>query len=431
MSTMQVTREELNPCTIKLDIVCSPEQVSEGFGKAYKAFAKRMKVPGFRPGSAPKAMLEKIVPKEDLYNTAADEIVRLSLKKAIDEQKIEPSDAPSVRMSKLEEDPAACEFSAKVPLKPIVELSEYVGLAAEKPPVDVSDEEVDRQVDELRRRSGDSEAITDRGAEDGDVAVVNIRVEGQEGDGRTFMSIVGQTFPELDLALHGMVAEEMKKLELTFPKSFQEKDWAGKTENCQVTLRNLSAVRLPDLTDEFAKKLSTESVDELKARVREAIVVAKENMARDYVQEQFFDQIMAKSTVHVPDTMWEPVAARRLNDIQAELNQQKKSVEDYAKENGMTIESLVEAWQHEAHMHVKRAVVIREIFAKEDMRLNNQDLNRELIDMANEYKMHPKDLFEAMKKNRSIHELEFRAIFRKVMDFLHEKANITEVAAKA
>jgi trigger factor len=198
---------------------------------------------------------------------------------------------------------------------------------------------------------------------------------------------------------------------------------------CQVTLRNLSTVRLPELTDEFAQKLSSGSVDELKDRVREAVLAAKESMARDYVQEQFFDQIMAKSTVHVPDTMWEPVAARRLNDIHAELSQHNKTVEDYAKENGMTVESLVEAWQQEAHMHVKRAVVIREIFAKEGMRLNNQDLNQELMEMANEYRIHPKELFETMKKNRSIHELEFRAIFRKVMDFLHEKANITEVSA--
>jgi len=259
---MQVTREELNPCTVLLNIVCDEAQVKEGFEKAFKQIAKTIKLPGFRPGHAPRAMVEGLVPKEELYDNAAEHIVRVSFRAALEEQAIDPDQTtrPTVELKLLDDKTYAAEYSVKVPLPPKIVLGDYKGLQIDKPVVTVTDEEVEKQIEDFRKRKQTREAVTDRGVQEGDVAVVNVKLEGETGEGRNFMTIAGQTFPDLDAALLGMKVEDMKNLEVTFPETFQEKDWAGKTHAIQLTLNSLSGVKLPELDDSFAQSLKTESV---------------------------------------------------------------------------------------------------------------------------------------------------------------------------
>ena len=428
---MEVTRKELNPCTVQLEIKSSPEQVKQGFDRAYKQLAKHIRIPGFRPGHAPKNLLEQRIPKPDLYDQAAENIIRSAYKAAMEQEKLEPYSQPSVDLTTLNEEEGKAEFTVKVPLKPIVELTEYKGLEAEQPPVSVTDDEVEAQIDDIRRKKSSREAVTGRGVVEGDVAVVNVKPDGDAGEGKTFMTIAGQTFPQLDQALMGMQAEELKSLDLTFPENFQDKAWAGKTMHCQVTLRSLSAVKLPEVNEEFAKSLSAESVESLRTRIRELVGQAKLSMAHDYVVEQLLEQLLQKSTIHVPDTMWESVASRRLQELEEEQRQKGKTLEEYAKEQGMEKDELIAAWREQARMHVQRAVAVREIFAREKLTMTNAELNRELASMAQEFDTDPNQMLDVLKKNNALDELQFRAIFRKVTDFLKENAKIREVEMAA
>ncbi|MFY7881632.1 MAG: trigger factor [Fimbriimonas sp.] len=427
---MQITREDLNPCTIKLSVVCSPEQVSDAFDRALKAISKEVRLPGFRPGHAPKHMVEKMVSKDELYNQAADELVRRTYEKALKDQNIEPDPGvrPSVELEELDREAKTATYSAKVPLPPKIELSEYKGLPANRPAIEVTDEEVQYQITELRKRQGSREAVLDRNAQEGDYGVVNIKVEGEAGEGRTFMVVIGQTFPSLDAALPGMASEEMRSVELEFPDNFSDKALAGTKQKSQITLNSISAVSMPELNDEFAKALNSDSVEELTARMRESIVQAKEQMTRDMVQDQLLESLRGSSKIEVSDNMWEALANQRLSEISQEVRRQGKTIEDYAKENGMTVEELVKAWHEQAKVHVERAMVVREVFAKEKLAITNEELNTELFSMAQEYQMEPMELLEAMRKAGSLQELQFRAISRKVTDFLIENAVISETA---
>lgn len=425
---MNVTREDLNPCTVKLSIVCEPAEVKDGFDKAFKAITKKVRLPGFRPGHAPKKMLEQFVDQRELYNEATDIIVRKLVTKAINDEQLQPdrSQLPSVELKKIEQESDECEFDVKVPLPPVVELGEYKGLPVDKPSVEVSDDEVSYQLDEIRKRRSTRESITDRGVEEGDVAVVNLKADGVEGEGQTFMTVVGQTFPALDEVLKGMRVEEMKHVDLEFPDTFQEKDWAGKTMKVTVTLNSLSAVQLPPVDEEFAKSLQTDNVDDLKTKLKETISHAKEEMMREIVNEQLLDALLERSTVHVSDNMWEALANRRLQETAQEQGQKGKSMEEYAKDNGMTVEELVQAWQDKAKIHVRRALLIREVFTKEKMQLSNSELNKELFSMAEEYEMQPEELLNLLKKNNQVEELHFRSIARKVGDFLSQNSEQKE-----
>jgi len=424
---MTVTREELNPCTVLLNIVCAPEQVVAGFDRAYKDAGKKIRVPGFRPGHAPKHLVQQSVSKEALYETAADHIVNATFKVALKEQELEPFLRPAVEISKLDEDAKECEFSAKVPLKPQVQLGDYKALKAQRPRLDVDDNEVEHQIEEMRQRKSTREAVTGRGVQEGDVTVVNIRIDGEAGDGRTFMTIAGQTFPDLDALLVGMNAEDMKSADLKFPENFQEKDWAGQKHHAQVTVRSVSAVKMPELDDTFAQQYNLDNIGELKTRLKEVMLAAKLEQSQQFVNEQLLDNLLAASTIHVPDPMWEQVAYTRLQDIAREQQEQKKTIEQFSEENGMTVDQLVEAVKTEAKLFVQRAQAIQEIFLKEEMKLSEQDLNLELGEMASEFKISPEQLFNELKRNNALQELTHRSINRRVMNFLNSHATIEEV----
>lgn len=426
---MQVTREDLNPATVRLTIVCDPDQVKQGFEKAFKQLSKTVRVAGFRPGHAPRAMLESMIPKSRLYDEAMESIINSSFKKAMEQEGLTTHGNPVVEdVTKLNHETNECEYSIKVPLKPIVVLGDYKGLRVERPLIDVTDEEVEQQIENMRRDKSTREAIVDRGIQEGDVAVLNIRIDGEEGEGRNFMTIAGQTFPQLDQAVMGLKAEAMKSADLTFPDSFQEKDWAGKTFHCTITVRSVSALKLPELDESFAQTLGTTNVDELKDRVRDGLRRYKEEQLEKYVEEQLLEELLQRSRVDVPDNMWEGVAAQRFEDIRQELAKQNKTIEQHAEEHGMTPKQLGEALNHEAETHVKRAVLVQEIKEREKIELTNTDLNDELLLMAREVNMKPEDLLAALKKNESLSELQHRAIFRKVTQFLKEHSNAQEVA---
>lgn len=428
---MQVTREDLNPCTVKLRVVCDPEEVKHGFEAAFRQISKNVKLPGFRPGKAPRSMIESLVSLQELNELAAEEIVNRSYTRAIDNEhlQVDRTTPPNIVIDELDKATSLVSFTAKVPLPPRVEIGEYKGLPVEQPLAEVSDEEVEFEIEELRKRGGTREAVTDRGVEEGDVAVLNIKVEGAEGDGHNFMTIAGKTFPQLDEAIMGMRLEEVKTLEIAFPESFQEKEWAGKTQTCQISLNSLNAVRLPPLDDQFAQSLKTENVEDLRTRLREAIGQAKQQLVRQIVYERLLTVLMSRSQVSVSDNMWENLADRRLKEYEAEQQQQKKSLEDYARENGMTMEQFRETWRSKAKLEVERALLIQEVFRRERMDVDNNDLQRELVSMAHDYDMEPQALLDELTRSNALDELHFRALSRKVGDFLLANAEVTMASA--
>ncbi len=428
---MQVTREDLNPCTVQLKVVCDPQEVKQAYDLAFKLLTKNVRLPGFRPGKAPRGMLESLISPGEWNEVAGEEIVKRTYEKAVESEHLEVdrTTPPHIVIEALDKDKQLAEFTAKVPLPPRVELGEYKGLPVEQPAIEITDEELDFEIDELRKRGQTREVVTDRGVDEGDVAVLNLKIEGETGEGRNFMTIAGKTFPQLDAAISGMRVEEMKTLELIFPENFSDKDLAGSKHQVQITLSSLSSVRLPELNDAFAQSLKTESLEDLKNRLREAIGRAKQQMVRQIVYEKLLNELMSRSQVAVSDNMWENLATRRLKEYEAEQEARNKTLEDYAKENGMTVEQLEEAWRSKAKLEVERALLIQDIYRREAMKIENPDLQHELVQMAQEFEMAPEALLEELNKNNALDELHFRALSRKVGDFLLANADVKIVAA--
>ncbi|MEO7454233.1 MAG: trigger factor [Fimbriimonadales bacterium] len=422
---MKVETTELNPCTIELKVACTSDQVQSAYDKAYRKAAKRVRVPGFRPGAAPKHVAKQYLNLEEVKRIAAEDMIRAAYTQAVKDNDLKPAGQPRIEVTKLDEEASEFEFTAKVPLEPKIELGEYKGLAITAPEEAVTDEELEEQLDMIRNRRATRKTIDHRGAQDGDFAVVGIRAEGEDKD-RRFMTVVGQTFPQLDQALSGMKAEDTKVVDLTFPETFQEKDWAGKPMKVDVTLRSLSAAEVPDLDEDFAKELNADNVDDLKERVRVQLAEAKKRMVRDYINEQLLEEVMKVSTIEVADTLWEGVADRRLQEIADDAQKENKTLKDIAESNNMSLEELAVKIGERAKAEVKHAVAIRKIFEAEEMKLEQADIRDQIVEIAQENNITPEEALRALKQSNSLAEIEFRAIYNRVLEFLHQNANVSK-----
>ncbi len=421
---MNLTRTDLNEATILLEITCEEAEVKAGYDKGLRKLGKNMRMPGFRPGKAPLSAIAKAVNPEDAANAAAEEIVNAAYRAALEQEKLEPADYPLVDLKELTIDPPVCVFEARVPLPAKVELGEYKGLTLIEEETVVTDEEVETQIEDLRRREGKQERILDRGIETGDMALVNIKPEEVEGDGRSFMIMAGQTFEDLDGAIRGMKVDDVRSVELGFPENFQEADWAGKTLKSTVAIRSITGMSLPDLDDEFAKTFNLDNVEELRGRVKERMIEAKTSMIRDAANDSLLDQIVKASTVVVSDVTWQRMAQRRMQDMAQDLQRAKQTAEEYAKAQGMTVEELQSAIEAEARVHVERAVVIERVFKAEELQITDDVANEHFIAVLRESNVPPEQVQEFAKGNAEAirNEVTYRAMFMLVMNRLRELA---------
>lgn len=428
---MTIKRTDLNPCTVLLEVECTPQQVREAINKTLRRASKRVRIPGFRPGTAPPEVVKKHVNLEVVKEWAAEEAVNLGLKDALKRESLTPYRGSRPRLEEMDFDfdAAACRFSVKVPLDPKVELGEYKGLSATMPSAKITDEAVDEYIEQIRSERASKQPVETRGAQHGDQAVVLIRPEDTSLGEKAFAVSVGQTFPTLDEALLGMKAEDVRAVELIFPSDFADAAWAGKALKCEVEVRSLTAPVLPDLDEAFAQSLNADSVEDLRAKVRVALERAVEQRNRNMVQEQLLTSLLENSTVELPDTLWEDVAERRLEELERDLQQSGKSLDEAAAEEGTTAEKVREHFRNAARNEVARAMAIRTIAENERITITKQDVLAQALAIASREGVQPEVVLDAYTRAGRLDELRFQALYDKVLGFLEEHATIESEGA--
>ena len=230
---MQVTQEPLDPCQVALTIEVESDKVVHAVDRAYREFAKYVNVPGFRKGKAPMHVVRQRIPDEEIQKRATELIVEPAYREAIEQTAIEPYAMPKLEMDPLELAEIADKpftFKAVVPLRPSVELGNYRGLEVEKPKFELSDNDVDEQLERLRQRASDY-PIVERPSETGDllVADVTVKVDGEEATEPkpTMIEIGADNIPGFDERIVGITGGETKTFHLTYPTEYHEEARAG------------------------------------------------------------------------------------------------------------------------------------------------------------------------------------------------------------
>lgn len=438
---MQFTQEQLTPCEVELRIEVEVEKVKSAIDESYKELAQVTKVPGFRPGKVPKAVLEGYVGEERVKERAADKIMQPAYSEALKEANVEPWAPADVEVIEFEID-APMVFKARIPLAPKVELGDYVGLEVERKVPPVNDDMIEAEIKEMLDKQGKFNPVTHREIRTGDTAVIDLGDEAEaDVEPKRQVVRVGDNLPDFDAGLKGMKLEEEKVIPVTYPEDHQAEEMRGKSASLKVKVVELFERELPELTDEWVKttfapqteegaEAPTEVVDtveKLRSEIRKAMEKAAQDVADRDVREKIIEKVIEASQIDFPEVMVHERIDERIEELGEELKKRKVDVEDYLKHVGKTMEELRGEFAEDARTGLKVNLIIYEIVEKESIKIEDEDVDAEIASMSEARKVPVESVRAYLESTDGLAQIRYRLLRKKAMDFLVGASNTKSI----
>jgi len=430
---MKATAERTEKNTVVMEVEVDAERFDKAIHKAYKKLVKQVNVPGFRRGKAPRRVMENYIGKAALYNEAVELVVPEAYVEALEQTGVEPIAQPEVELVHVEEGEPV-KFKATVKVKPEVELGQYTGLEVTEVPVEVTGEEVDRELEGLRNKYAQLVNVEEGTVQKGDMATIDFtgRVDGEEFEGGKASDYVleigsGSFIPGFEEQLEGMAAGETKVISVTFPEDYHNKELAGKEAEFTVTVKALKRKELAPLDDEFAKDVSEfDTLEELRADVLNNLKKAAEERAEQAKRTEVVSKAVDNAQVELPEEMVNDQVESMVKDMERSLMMQGLSMENYFKYTDSNLEQLKENFRPEAERTEKTALVLDAIAKKEGIEVTEEDVEKKIKEMAGQYQQDPENLKKILEGQNQLEYLKKGIAREKTVDFLLEKANIVQ-----
>ncbi len=422
-----------------LEIEVPPAEVDRHFATAYRHVAERTRVPGFRPGKAPRHVIDRFVGRGSVLAEAIDHLVSDAYDRALDQTDIIPIDQPDVDI-----DPSSLSegqpitFTATVPVRPDVELGSYTDYPFELETPEVTDDQVAQVIEELREQQATLRPIDERPAEKGDLASVKFvgSIDGEPFDGGSadrMPLVVGEDrmIPGWEDHLVGLRIGESKGFDITFPDDYRVEELRGKQAHFEVELLDLREKLLPDVTDEFAASVGdVKTVDELRTEIREAMERRAEAEARHAFGDRIIDYATTNATVELPEVMVANEIEIMRDELRTRLAQQRIGMEQYLALAKQTPEELATELREPATRRVKTLLVLSAIAEKEGVDTSDDEIEAEIADQLARYDNDAK-LREYLTSRRGRSYLRMTLRNRTLVDRLIERALGTDATAEA
>ena len=431
---MSVTVEKLEKSMAKLKIEVSAEQLEKAIQKAYDKNKNKIQIPGFRKGKAPRKMIEQMYGKGVFYEDAANELIEEEYPKAVEECGEEVVSSPKIDVEQLEAGKDFI-FTAEVALKPPVKLGKYKGVEAEKMDLEVSDSDVDAEIDKQRNTNARTIEVTDRAVKDGDIVTLDfegfvdgVAFEGGKGTDYPLTIGSGAFIPGFEEQLVGFEIGKEGDVNVTFPEDYQADNLAGKAATFKCTVKAIKAKELPELNDEFASDVSDfDTLAEYKEDVKKKLVERKTNEEKAKREDAVVKAVIEDSEMELPEAMVETQARQIVNDFAQRLQMQGMSMDQYLQYTGNTVDKMIEQVKPQAIERIQARLVLEEVAKAENITVSDEDFEEELKKMAEQYKMELDKLKELMSESEQKTMRSDLAV-QKAADFLVE--NVKEVAKK-
>jgi trigger factor len=382
---MQITRTPAPKSTVQLEIEVPPERLDRALDAAVRALARRTRIPGFRPGKAPRPVLERHLGPGVVLDEAVDHLMQDAYREAIIAEDILPLSNADVEVVQAEEGKPLV-FKATVPVRPDVTLGDYMNFNF-RPEIDtIDDVRVDQVVEELRDQNATLAAVEDRGAKDGDYAVISFvgTRDGQPFDGGTserMPLILGQErlIPGFETNLVGLKVGDTAEFDITFPDDYGEPSLAGQVAHFSVELKELREKILPDVDEDFLASLgSFESLDALRADIQTRL----EGNALDRARHQFADRIIeyavANATVELPEVLIDQEVEVMHDEFRSSLARQGITEEAYLKAVEKTGDDLHADFRPNAERRVRTLLVLSKVADVEQVEVSDADVEAEV-----------------------------------------------------
>ena len=384
--------EKLEKSTVALTVEVSAADFEAAVEKAYRKQRGSIRMPGFRPGKAPRKMIENMYGAGVFYEEAVNIALPDAYSGAVKESELHVVGYPQVEL--LEVGKEGFSFKATVAVYPEVTLGQYKGVEAPKAEVSVTDEDVEGRVKEMADRNSRMVSVEDRAVAKGDVANIDfegfldgVPFDGGKGDSFDLEIGSGQFVPGFEDQVAGMSISEEKDIDITFPEDYHA-DLAGKTVVFHVKVNAIKVKELPALDDEFAKDVSEfDTLDELKKDVREKMLAEREEAAKRAFEDAAMSKVAAGIQADIPDAMIEEQAKRFVDNFRMQLQSQGVPYEEYMKMTGMEEEKLLADARVPAEGQVRMDLAIAAIVKAESLEASDEDVEAEYNKMAAQYGM--------------------------------------------
>jgi len=383
---VKVTNEKTENSQVFLTIEMDPSEVEESTEKAFKKLVRRVNVPGFRKGKAPRAVLERHVGREVLVNDMLEELVPEAYEKALEEQKIDAFARPQIEVVQTE----PVIFKAVVPLRPEVRLGDYHQIRLGPEPVEVTQEMVDGVIEQLRHQHSTWEPV-ERPVELGDLATLNVEstVEGEpfiNQNGAQYQVIRESVAPAPGFAeqLVGMNKDEEKEFQIQFPVEYSREEVAGKEASFKVTVTEVKQENLPEVTDEFATQVDAafKDVNTLREKIDSDLHTRAEARATQAFEEKAIETLVNLSEVEFPLLLVESEIHELMDDQAQRLQMQGLTMEQYLSAMNKTYEDLHEDLHPLAEKRVTRGLVLGKLSEEEKIEVSDTDIDAEIAEMV-------------------------------------------------
>lgn len=396
--------------------------------KAYLKNRKNVRLQGFRPGKAPRKMIEKMYGEGVFYEDAVNALVPDFVPQAIEEAALTIVARPEIDVISVDKNDGVV-FKVTCITKPEVSVSDYKGIEAVKNVKTVSDEDVDKQIESVRERNGRTVTVEGRAAQDGDTVVFDfegfkdgVAFDGGKADSFELKLGSGQFIPGFEDQVIGKNVDEPFEVNVTFPEDYAMKELAGQPTVFKCLIHEIKAVELPDVDDEFVKDVSEfDTVDEYKTDIKAKMAERAEKAADAEVENAIFDAVISKLEAEIPDVMIENKIDDFVADFNARLSQQGLNLETYLKYTGGDMDKFRASYREQAEKNVKLRLALEKIAEIEGITASDADIEEEINKIAEMYGMKAEDVKESISADILADDIKIR----KASDFVKENAKIS------
>ena len=433
---MSVQVEKLEKNMAKLTIEVSAEEFDAAIEQAYQKDKKKISLPGFRKGKAPRKMIEKMYGTGVFYEDAANIVIPKAYSEAAKECGEEIVSQPEISVTQIGAGQPFI-FTAEVALKPAVTLGDYKGVEVEKTPVEVSEEEVDKEVDKERENNSRTIDVDDRAVEKGDMIKLNFEgfvdgtpFEGGKAEDYSLTIGSGSFIPGFEDQLIGAKIGEEVEVNVTFPEEYHAAELKGKPAVFKCTVNEIKVKELPEADDEFAKDVSEfDTLAEYKDDIRAKLLEKKTADAKREKQNKTVAKAVENATMEIPEAMITEQVRRMADDFARRLQSQGLSMDQYMQFTGLTMDALAQQMRPEALKRIQNSLVLEAIAKAENIEVSDEKVNEEIEKMAAAYKMEAdklKELIGDAEKEQMKSDLAIQAAVDMITDAAKEEEKTEE-----
>lgn len=430
---MEYTKTQVSPCEISLDVTIDAATVRKAFGKAYQDFNQHTKVPGFRPGKAPRAVLEQYLDPERVLEHAKDLLAGPAYRDIMVTEGLNPFGDPQAEFGDLV-DNTEWKFKVTVYLPPVVELGDYSGIVVERPIFEITDADIDRHIEQARGERARMVPVEGRGVQEGDVLVAEMLtvVEGEPApeEPRRVLVRLGGNVPGFDEAIMGQQVEETRSFQVTYPEDFQDTNVAGKNADYTMKVISIHERVLPEIDDELAAEITgLKTVAEWREMVREGMGNQAAEQSERIVEGRIVDELIKRCKIEFPANMVMDEMTEQHGELLEQLQERNMTFESYLQMAQMTEEQYQQQVSERATARVIQRLVLRELIKAEGINVTNEEIDAEFAVAFDEFDPTDPSVKRLTASRRRRTTVANRLVERKLLAALTAIAEVKDVPA--